>query len=151
MTDFAAAVLISVVPIPILLLVLQPSPTGYVSKCISGKVTTTGFQIFSAFACVSAAQPSSLAPLVYQGCFTSPADMKDLGFAAYQSPGYCQQLCVKQDKPVMGMSQVSHCWCGSMLPASSSKVSDMECNSECNGYNATVCESMHSHGRCLRY
>ena len=105
----------------------------------------TAFQILSTFASVSAAQSMNLSPLVYQGCFNSPADMQDLGFSSFQSGGKCQESCVRQHKPVMGTSQGSHCWCGSMLPAPSSKISDDECNSECNGYPSETCESMYSH------
>ena len=105
----------------------------------------TAFQILGAFACVSVAQSRSLKPLVYQGCFISPGNMQDLGGYIDLSPVYCQILCVTRDKPVMGTSQGSDCWCGSMVPALSSKVPDDECNSKCFGDRADTCESMYSH------
>ena len=64
-----------------------------------------------------------------------------MGPYTYQSPGYCQQKCVDQTKPVMGTTMGSNCWCGDLLPASSSKVSDSECSSKCNGYNLDTCKS----------
>ncbi|KAF6219316.1 hypothetical protein HO133_005141 [Letharia lupina] len=65
--------------------------------------------------------------------------MTDLGSYMYQSPGYCQQQCVNQTKAVMGTTLGSNCWCGDLLPASSSKVSDSECSSKCYGYNLDTC------------
>ena len=95
--------------------------------------------LFCAIASVFA-QTSNLRPLVYEGCFTSSAGMTDLGSYIYQSPGYCQEQCVRQNKPVMGTAQGSNCWCGDLLPASISKVSDSECNSKCNGYDQDSCK-----------
>ena len=99
--------------------------------------------MFCAFtALVSAQSSSNLKALVYEGCFTSSADMTDLGSYIYQSPGYCQLQCVNQKKAVMGTTMGSDCWCGDLLPASSSKVPDSECNSKCNGYNLDTCKSL---------
>lgn len=104
------------------------------------RAVAAALPLFCAITVVSA-QSSSLKPLVYEGCYTSSADMTDLGSYMYQSPGYCQQQCVNQNKPVMGTSGGSNCWCGDLLPASSSKVSDSECSSKCNGYNLDMCKS----------
>ncbi len=105
------------------------------------KAAAAALPLFCAFALVSAQSPSNLKPLVYKGCFTSSADMTDLGSYIYQSPGYCQQQCVNQNKPVMGTTNGSNCWCGDLLPVSTSKVSDSECSSKCNGYNLDTCKS----------
>jgi len=56
-----------------------------------------------------------------------------------QSPGYCQQQCVNQNKPVMGTTQGSNCYCGDLLPDSSDQVSSSQCNSPCNGYDQDMC------------
>ena len=98
--------------------------------------------LFSAFTLVSAQSSSNLKALVYEGCFSSSGDMTDLGSYTYQTPGYCQQQCVNQNKPVMGTTMGSNCWCGDLLPVSSSKVSDSECSSKCNGYPQDTCKLM---------
>ena len=96
--------------------------------------------LFSAFTLVSAQSSSNLKALVYEGCFSSSGDMTNLGSYTYQTPGYCQQQCVNQNKPVMGTTMGSNCWCGDLLPVSSSKVSDSECSSKCNGYPQDTCK-----------
>ena len=65
--------------------------------------------------------------------------MIDQGSWTYQSPGYCQKTCVELNKPVMGTTMGSNCWCGSLLPPSDTKVSDSKCNSPCNGYDKDMC------------
>ena len=101
----------------------------------------TALPLLGTFTLINAQSSSGLKPLVYKGCFTSSAGMMDLGSYMYQSPGYCQQQCVDQNKPVMGTTMGSNCWCGDLLPASSNKVSDSECNSKCNGYDKDTCKS----------
>ncbi|KAL9134025.1 MAG: hypothetical protein Q9175_004798 [Cornicularia normoerica] len=103
------------------------------------RALATALPLFSAFALLSAQSSSNLKPLVYEGCFTSSGDMTDLGSYTYQSPGYCQHQCVNQNKSVMGTTMGSNCWCGDLLPVSSSKVSDSECSSKCNGYDLDLC------------
>ena len=145
MTGSAITVTMSIVAISILLLASSQSQIRYVTKSTPLKATATAFQIFHAIAFVSA-QSSNLGPLVYQGCFTSPADMQALGSSDNQSPEYCQQKCVNLNKPMMGTSQGSDCWCGDLLPASSSRFSDAGCSSKCNGYEIATCESVQNHG-----
>ncbi|CAF9907626.1 hypothetical protein IMSHALPRED_005591 [Imshaugia aleurites] len=108
-------------------------------RSTSLRAVTAALPLFYALALVAAQSSSNLKPLVPEGCFTSSGDMTDLGSYTYQSPGYCQQQCVNQNKPVMGTTMGSNCWCGDLLPASSSKVSDSECSSKCNGYNLDTC------------
>ncbi|KAM0805733.1 hypothetical protein BDR22DRAFT_884700 [Usnea florida] len=100
--------------------------------------------LFSAFTLVSAQSSSNLKALVYEGCFSSSGDMTNLGSYTYQTPGYCQQQCVNQNKPVMGTTMGSNCWCGDLLPVLSSKVSDSECSSKCNGYPQDTCGGQNS-------
>ena len=117
-------------------------------KSTALSAVATALPLFCAFTLVSA-QSSSMKTLVYEGCFTSSADMTDLGSYTYQSPGYCQQQCVSQNMPVMGTTMGSNCWCGDLLPASSSKVSDSECSSKCNGYNLDTCKLQPKHAISL--
>ena len=104
------------------------------------------FPIFCAFASVYG-QNSDLKTLVSKGCYSSAGDMTDLGSYTYQSPGYCQQQCVNQNKPVMGTTQGSNCYCGDLLPNSSDQVSNSQCNSPCNGYDQDMCKSRFSYTR----
>ena len=115
--------------------------TNNIMKSALLRSVATALPLFCAFALVSAQSSSSLKPLVYEGCFKTSAGMTDLGPYTYQSPGYCQQQCVNQTKPVMGTTMGSNCWCGDLLPPASSKVSDSECSSKCNGYNLDTCKS----------
>ncbi|KAL6721127.1 Protein SLG1 [Lecanora helva] len=86
-----------------------------------------------------AAQTSGLKTMVSKGCFSSAGGLTDLGPYTYQSPGYCQQQCVNQNKPVMGTTKGSNCWCGDLLPDPGSKVSDTQCSSTCDGYDKDIC------------
>ena len=112
------------------------TPTGHAAL---GILTVFGTVVPSAFAQDSAPATSGLKPLVYKGCYTSSKPMTDQGPWTYQSPGYCQQICVKLNKPVMGLTEGSNCWCGDLLPSSSSKVSDSQCNTPCQGYAPDMC------------
>lgn len=106
---------------------------------ISSKAVVTVFPLLCVVASVMA-QTSGLKPLVNKGCFSSSGSMSDLGSFTYQTAGYCQDQCVKQQKPVMATSKGSNCWCGDLLPVSNSKVSDSECNSKCDGYDKDTCK-----------
>ncbi|KAK5011248.1 hypothetical protein LTR39_004557 [Cryomyces antarcticus] len=76
--------------------------------------------------------------MIYQGCFSSSAPLTDQGSARYQSSGYCQPICAGQNQPVLGLSS-ANCYCGNLLPAAGSKVSDSFCNIPCNGYGTENC------------
>ena len=102
------------------------------------RTVVTSFQIFSALAAVSA-QSSSMNPLIYNGCFTSSQEMKDLGPYVYQTPDYCQQQCINRNMSLMATSRRSHCWCGNSISESSGLVFDTECSSICTGYNIGSC------------
>lgn len=131
MTGFAVvSFLMPIVVIPILLISVFQSKTQNGVKSTSLNTAATSFQIFGAFASVSA-QSSSMYPLTYNGCFTSSTDMKDLGPSVYQTPGYCQQKCVNLNKSLIATSHRSHCWCGNPLSASINLVFDAECSSTC--------------------
>ncbi|MCJ1452744.1 hypothetical protein MMC28_003087 [Mycoblastus sanguinarius] len=108
-------------------------------RSTSSKAVKTVLTLSCAFAFVLAQDSPGLKPLVYEGCFTSSTGMTDLGSFTFQSPGYCQQQCVNANKAVMGTTKGSNCWCGDLLPDPSSKVSDSQCSSSCNGYNQDMC------------
>ncbi|KAL8797569.1 MAG: hypothetical protein Q9195_000386 [Heterodermia aff. obscurata] len=82
---------------------------------------------------------TGLKPYTYQGCFSSSKPLSDQGSWTYQSPGYCQGLCVKLQKAVMGTTSGSNCFCGDQLPVASSKVSDSKCDTPCFGYDKDNC------------
>ena len=82
---------------------------------------------------------TGLKTYTYQGCFSSSKPLADQGSWTYQSPGYCQGLCVKLQKAVMGTTDGSNCFCGDQLPVANSKVSDSKCNTPCFGYDKDNC------------
>ena len=76
----------------------------------------------------------------YEGCYSSAADMTNQGSFQFQSRGYCQTKCGgSQNLPVMGLTRGSDCYCGSTIPANSTKVDDSECNTQCNGFGPEMC------------
>ncbi|WPG97698.1 Hypothetical protein R9X50_00047900 [Acrodontium crateriforme] len=77
--------------------------------------------------------------LQYVGCFSNPGDLTDVNSYAYQTKSYCQPICVKQNKAVMGLSKGSDCWCGDDVPDSSTKVDDSNCNVGCFGFGSDMC------------
>ena len=102
------------------------------------KVVSATLLIFCAFASVYG---QNLKPLVPKGCYSSAGHMTDFGSYTYQSPGYCQSLCVNETKPVMATTQGSNCYCGDLLPDPSDQVSNSQCSSPCNGYDQDMCKS----------
>ena len=107
------------------------------------KAILTATSLFYAFAPASAQDPAiattGLRPLTNAGCFSSSDPLQDQGSWTYQSPGYCQGLCVKLQKPVMATTGGSNCFCGDQLPLASSKSSDSSCNTPCFGYDKINC------------
>ena len=107
------------------------------------KAFVTAISLFCAFTTASAQDPatsiSGLRPLTYSGCYSSSKPMIDQGSYTFQSPGWCQDQCVKLNKPVMGTTGGSNCFCGDQLPLASSKTSDSKCNTPCFGYGKINC------------
>lgn len=77
--------------------------------------------------------------MTYSGCYSSSTGLSDQGSYTYQTPSYCQPICVAKNQAVFGLSQGSNCWCGDELPPASSKVDDSNCNAPCNGYGQDDC------------
>ena len=115
------------------------SHTYNAMKSTISKAVSSAFPIFCAFVSVYG-QNSGLKPLVNKGCYSSAGGMTDQGSYTYQTPGWCQQQCVNLDKPVMGTTQGSNCYCGDLLPSSDDQVSNSQCSSPCNGYAQDMCK-----------
>lgn len=81
----------------------------------------------------------ALTSMTYVGCFSSSQPLSDEGSYTYQTSGYCQPICVGQNQAVLGLTGGSDCWCGDLLPPTSSQVDDSNCNTPCNGYNQEMC------------
>lgn len=81
----------------------------------------------------------SIDDMTYVGCFSSSSPLKDQGPYRYQTSGYCRPLCEDDNAKVFGLSEGSNCWCGDLLPAASSKVSDSNCDVGCDGYDKENC------------
>lgn len=77
--------------------------------------------------------------MISEGCFTSSGTMVNQGPAQYQTSLTCQTTCLGLGMTVMGLQNGSNCWCGSALPAASSKVDASQCNIGCNGYGTEQC------------
>jgi len=107
------------------------------------KAVFTAISLYCAFAPTSAQAPgtatSGLRPLTYNGCYSSSKPLADQGSWTFQSPGYCQDICVKLNKPVMATTGGSNCFCGDQLPLASSKTSDSQCSIPCFGYGKMNC------------
>ncbi|KAI9788201.1 MAG: hypothetical protein M1816_007053 [Peltula sp. TS41687] len=81
------------------------------------------------------AQNSGLRAMTNMGCYASSETFQDQGPWTWQSSGYCQQACVKLNKPVMGLTGGTNCWCGDLLPAAQNKVDNSQCDLKCNGWD----------------
>ncbi|PYH30813.1 WSC-domain-containing protein [Aspergillus neoniger CBS 115656] len=75
----------------------------------------------------------------YNGCYSDSTPLKDQGTYTYQSDGYCQKLCLKDNYSVFALHNGQDCLCGNLLPASSAKVDDSKCNIACAGWPSVDC------------
>ncbi|KAL4921653.1 hypothetical protein BDW62DRAFT_197785 [Aspergillus aurantiobrunneus] len=76
----------------------------------------------------------------YIGCFSSSEPLEDQGSYAYQSNGYCMNLCYEQEKAVFGLYSKDHCLCGDELPVKSSEEdNDDKCNVPCAAWPTVMC------------
>ncbi|KAF2237435.1 hypothetical protein EV356DRAFT_511559 [Viridothelium virens] len=82
---------------------------------------------------------SGLRAIQYSGCFSSSYPLQNQGSYTFQSSGACQNECVAQGKPVMGLTSGTNCFCGDQLPPVDTKVADTDCNTPCAGYNKEFC------------
>lgn len=87
------------------------------------------------------AEELALKAFTYEGCFDSSDPLQDHGSQEFQSSGACQKQCVLLGKAVMGLAKGTNCWCGDLMPAADSKVSDSQCDSFCVGFDKENCTS----------
>lgn len=90
---------------------------------------------------VAAATSQVYEAMTSEGCFSSSGDFVNQGSYTYQSSGYCQKVCVGLNKPVLGLNQGGNCWCGDLLPAADTQVSDSQCNTPCFGFGQENCKT----------
>lgn len=107
--------------------------------------TWTLLSLLTLSAMAQIAQPAPEAKLekrasaVYQGCYSSAANMESVGTYTYQSSGYCSEQCSNQNSGAMATTNGNDCWCGSEIPADSDKVEDSKCDTPCTGYGQDSC------------
>ncbi|CAK37955.1 hypothetical protein CBS115989_6627 [Aspergillus niger] len=73
------------------------------------------------------------------GCYSSPGQLTSAGTFQFQSEGYCQQICTKQNKPIFALYNGDECYCGDALPPSTAKVSSTQCETPCSGFPSDPC------------
>ncbi|KAI9738214.1 MAG: hypothetical protein M1834_008712 [Cirrosporium novae-zelandiae] len=110
----------------------------FISAALSASILLASKQVLSQ-STASASSTLVLSAMTYEGCFDDAGPLVDQGSYTYQSPGYCQTVCVKLNKAVMGLKSGSNCWCGNLIPANSSYVSESKCDSSCDGYDKDIC------------
>ncbi|PYH94090.1 hypothetical protein BO71DRAFT_240122 [Aspergillus ellipticus CBS 707.79] len=78
------------------------------------------------------------------GCYTTPGQLVSQGAYQFQSNGYCQQICSKQNHTVYALHNGNECACGSQLPPSSDKVETTQCQTPCSGFPSETCGGRNS-------
>ncbi|PYI02537.1 WSC-domain-containing protein [Aspergillus sclerotiicarbonarius CBS 121057] len=73
------------------------------------------------------------------GCYTSPGQLTSTGTYQFQSQGYCQQVCTKQNQPIFALHNGNKCYCGDQLPPPETKVSSTQCQTPCSGFPSEYC------------
>lgn len=88
----------------------------------------------------SPAADLSLRSFTYNGCYSDPGNMFDMGFYTFQAIGWCQPLCVRLAKPYLAFVNGTNCYCGDNPPPNSAKTTDQDCQSPCKGFPKQQCE-----------
>lgn len=73
------------------------------------------------------------------GCFETGVPLQDHGPYDFQSPGNCQLICIMLDKPVMGLTDGTNCWCGDLIPPESAQGQNSSCDTDCSGTDQNKC------------
>lgn len=73
------------------------------------------------------------------GCFSTGVPLDNHGAGNFNTDGQCQQICLGLDKPVQGMVNGTHCFCGDLLPPTDTKVNLDECDVSCPGFPEKQC------------
>lgn len=87
-----------------------------------------------------AARQSSAASHSYIGCFSDSLGLIDYGRNIFQSRGLCLNACDSSHQWVMGLTNATHCLCGSRIPPMASRVDEARCNLRCSGYPQDTCK-----------
>lgn len=74
------------------------------------------------------------------GCFKSNANMTETKTKARVSSGNCREACEAKGFTVLSL-QLTHCYCGDMMPPESDLVPDKNCDYACPGYGDEACGS----------
>ncbi|KAL4892593.1 WSC domain-containing protein [Aspergillus ambiguus] len=76
---------------------------------------------------------------VKKGCYSNASPLTSAGTYTFQSDGYCQKQCLKDNYKVFALHNANECFCGNKLPAESDKTDDSDCNTSCAGWPDTMC------------
>lgn len=74
------------------------------------------------------------------GCFSSPGKLFDMGVYTYQTPGWCQPLCVRLARNYFGLVNGTNCFCGDSPPSNEFKVESLNCDQKCSGFDKARCK-----------
>ena len=75
-----------------------------------------------------------------QGCFSSSTGMTLNSTQEYNSRGSCGDQCYAINSATFAMTDRNLCYCGDVLPPSSTKVNDSKCNINCPGFGSESCK-----------
>ncbi|KAJ6087291.1 hypothetical protein N7467_006205 [Penicillium canescens] len=73
------------------------------------------------------------------GCYSDAGSLKNKGPYSYQSPGYCEEVCLRDGHKVAALTRGNMCYCGDTLPSQSAKVDDDKCDQMCIGWPSDSC------------
>jgi hypothetical protein len=96
-------------------------------------------------AALALALPVYSTPSGNVGCYSDAGSLKNKGPYSYQSPGYCEELCLRDGHKVAALTRGNMCYCGDTLPSQSAKVDDDKCDQACIGYPSDSCKSLEKH------
>ncbi|KAL5361373.1 WSC domain-containing protein [Aspergillus floccosus] len=74
-----------------------------------------------------------------KGCYKNVSPLTSAGTYTFQSDGYCQTQCLKDEYKVFALHNGNECFCGNKLPADSDKTDDGDCNTACAGWPNVMC------------
>lgn len=116
---------------------VSPSITSYNMKSFTMRSAVA----LSALLVAVGLPAANAAEEVSKGCYSDATPLEDQGSYTYQSDGYCQKLCLKDNYSVFALTGGTHCLCGNKLPSDSAKTSDSDCDKDCAGWPDVKCMS----------
>ncbi|KAJ5555055.1 hypothetical protein N7535_007500 [Penicillium sp. DV-2018c] len=81
----------------------------------------------------------SLGGTASMGCYSGVGSFENQGPYTFQSHGYCQELCAKNDFKIAALTRGNMCYCGDKMPSDSAKVADAKCDTPCLGFASASC------------